>query len=199
MITERQRLARRANARASTGPQTALGKARASRNACKHGLAVPIASDRRASRQMAFLVEKLAGRAPGVHELIERFVEAQLDLNRIRHARHELVAAAFNNPNFRSRKSAMRRSWQLHVLSRKLYKTPSAVTAEDLQILAPRTLEGGAKYVEILSEYGKTLTALARYERRAASRRKSAVRALDAVGFKWPTVLDGDLLKLIGS
>lgn len=38
MTTERQRRANRANAQKSTGPRTAAGKARASRNAVTHGL-----------------------------------------------------------------------------------------------------------------------------------------------------------------
>jgi hypothetical protein len=47
--------ANRANARRSTGPRTAAGKARASRNAVRHGLSVsvladPALSDRRSAR-----------------------------------------------------------------------------------------------------------------------------------------------------
>jgi hypothetical protein len=38
MSTEQQQEANRANSLQSTGPKSALGKARSSMNACKHGL-----------------------------------------------------------------------------------------------------------------------------------------------------------------
>ena len=38
VVSEKQRRANRQNAKKSTGPKTAAGKARASRNALKHGL-----------------------------------------------------------------------------------------------------------------------------------------------------------------
>ena len=38
VVSEKQRRANRQNAKKSTGPKTADGKARASRNALKHGL-----------------------------------------------------------------------------------------------------------------------------------------------------------------
>ena len=42
MASERQLAANRANARKSTGPRSAPGKKRASRNALKHGLTTPV-------------------------------------------------------------------------------------------------------------------------------------------------------------
>jgi hypothetical protein len=60
MATDRQIAANRRNGALSRGPKTAAGKARSSRNALKHGLAIPITRDRataqkirRAARQMA--------------------------------------------------------------------------------------------------------------------------------------------------
>ena len=60
MATDKQIAANRRNGALSRGPKTAAGKARSSRNALKHGLAVPITRDRatalkirRAARQMS--------------------------------------------------------------------------------------------------------------------------------------------------
>jgi hypothetical protein len=60
MATDKQIAANRRNGALSRGPKTAVGKARSSRNALKHGLAIPITRDRstalkirRAARQMS--------------------------------------------------------------------------------------------------------------------------------------------------
>jgi hypothetical protein len=45
LATERQISANRANAKKSTGPRTATGKAKSSRNAYRHGLSVPQEAD----------------------------------------------------------------------------------------------------------------------------------------------------------
>jgi hypothetical protein len=63
MATDRQIAANRRNGALSPGPKTAAGKARSSRNALKHGLAIPITRDhatarkiRRAARQVLLVL-----------------------------------------------------------------------------------------------------------------------------------------------
>jgi hypothetical protein len=51
MATDRQIAANRRNGALSRGPKTAAGKARSSRNALKHGLAIPITRDRATARK----------------------------------------------------------------------------------------------------------------------------------------------------
>jgi len=94
MTSARKRYANRRNARASTGPRTARGKARAAQNARRHGLRLPALSDPAMTKHIGRLARQLAG----VHADRERFeaacriVAAQIDLVRIRRARLPLLA-----------------------------------------------------------------------------------------------------------
>jgi hypothetical protein len=93
MSTSRRIVANRANARASTGPQTSGGKARTSRNARRHGLSVPITSD----PVLAIEVEELARRLVGDLEDAEiaaparAFAEAEVDVARVKRVRLERI------------------------------------------------------------------------------------------------------------
>jgi hypothetical protein len=101
MPTDRQIAANRANARRSTGPRTAAGRARASRNALRHGLAQPSPSDPALAARVAALTAVLT--EPDATDtaaclshpiLAAQFAEAQLELIRIRSARVAAIAAA---------------------------------------------------------------------------------------------------------
>ena len=98
MSTPRQIEANRSNARSSTGPTTPRGKARASRNARRHGLSVPVVSDPRLSEQVEELARDIVGETAGpeLHEAARRFAEAQIDLDRIRKARSYGLSRALN-------------------------------------------------------------------------------------------------------
>jgi len=75
-----------ANARASRGPKTAQGRARSARNARRHGLSLPVLSDRALSDEVEALACEIAGTGapPEMHELARRIAEAQVDLRRYR-------------------------------------------------------------------------------------------------------------------
>jgi hypothetical protein len=64
MTTARQIEANRANARLSTGPRTERGKARASRNARRHGLSVPVLADSRLAKQVEDLAHRIVEEGP---------------------------------------------------------------------------------------------------------------------------------------
>jgi hypothetical protein len=51
----------RANARASTGPRTAEGRARSTRNARRHGLSLPVLAHPIFSQDVAQLTREIAG------------------------------------------------------------------------------------------------------------------------------------------
>jgi len=94
MATEKQIAANRANAKKSTGPKTALGKLKSSRNAFKHGLSRPLRLDPVTSAKAHAIARALVGEGPDVERLssAEEFARAQLELKRIRATRAELMA-----------------------------------------------------------------------------------------------------------
>ncbi len=94
MTSARKRAANAKNARRSTGPRTAAGKARSARNALAHGLRVTVLSIDRLAPEVETLARKIAG--VGANEtrraLAVRIAEAQVDLDRIRRLREDLLA-----------------------------------------------------------------------------------------------------------
>jgi hypothetical protein len=103
-VTSARKLnANRANARASTGPRTAAGKKRATRNALRHGLSLSVLGNPTLSAEAANLAREIAGEGatPDILELARCVAEAQIDLIRIRQARHDLLSRDLNDPEFR--------------------------------------------------------------------------------------------------
>jgi hypothetical protein len=135
MTTARKAEASRINARRSTGPRTRLGKARASPNARRHGLSIPVLADGELCKEVEVFARKMVGSCTNADLLAcaHRVAEAQVDLERVRRARYQLLARGLDRHN----------------------------EAASFAKLAPQ------------------LARLERYERRALSRRKSAIRTLD--------------------
>jgi hypothetical protein len=86
--------ANRANARQSTGPKTAAGKARVAGNAVQHGLAVPVTSDQNLAGEIERWTRFIAGHhaSPARTEAARRIAEAEVDIIRIRRVRNALLA-----------------------------------------------------------------------------------------------------------
>jgi hypothetical protein len=190
--------ANRANARASSGPRTAQGRARSARNAHRHGLSLPVLADRALSEEVEALAGEIAGASatPEIHELARRIAEAQIDLRRVGSVRHDLLSGALCDPDYDS-SAAKRKKSKLAVeaaqlrarleLSPRLRLSPLiSQLLTSLEGSVQSSPEGPQKFATILSDMTQRLAVMDRYERRALSRRKFAIRALDAARGKSP-------------
>jgi hypothetical protein len=133
MTSERKIAANRKNAKKSTGPRSAAGRATSRHNARRHGLATGIGSDPALRDDIEILAKLLAGGRENIGEFAREAAEAHLDLTRIRRIRAELYARM---------------------------RFFDAASTEDLMALAEQ------------------FARLERYERRAFSRRKRALRLI---------------------
>jgi hypothetical protein len=166
------------NARASTGPQTAQGRARALRNAYRHGLSLPLSSNPALSEEVETLAREIAGPDANAEtqDLARQVAEAQIDLRRVRYARYQLLSRALADPYYEPRENTRNKMALLRSLLQKNAPDPPV---ENLVAFLNSTPQGPHKFATILSQEAKQLLAMDRYERRALSRRKSAIRAFD--------------------
>jgi hypothetical protein len=95
--------------------------------------------------------------------------EAQIDLRRVRHARHQILSHALSDSHSDPQANMGEKVRILDSLSRP--------NAPEMPIEA--TPEGPQKIATILSQKAKQLRAMDQYERRALSRRKFSIRAFD--------------------
>ena len=102
MTSDHKIKANRANAQASTGPKTADGRARAARNALRHALSLPVCSNPALSEEVETLAREIAGPDANAEtqDLARQVAEAQIDLRRVRYARHKLLSDALADPHY---------------------------------------------------------------------------------------------------
>jgi hypothetical protein len=177
-MSNRKIKANRANARASTGPKTARGRTRAARNAFRHGLNLPVRSDPALCEEVEALAREIAGTDANaeIQELARRVAEAQIDLGRVRFARHQLLSHALSDPYYGSIENMRKKVALMGSLLR--WNASDLPLATLMKNLAS-TPEGPEKFAAILSQEAKRLLTMDRYQRRALSRRKIAIQAFD--------------------
>lgn len=172
MTSARKIQANRANAQASTGPRTAQGKTRAAQNAIRHGLNLLVCSDPVLSEQAELMAQEIVGETGNkeLYRLALNVAEAQVDLIRVRHERRRFIS---NSVSVQERGSVeVSNEWvraakeKEALFSPRLFRMLKMTTASKLM---SETLDGLLRSLKVID----------RYERRALSRRKFAIRELD--------------------
>ena len=187
MISARKIKTNRVNARASTGPKTTQGKARAAQNSRHHGLSLSVLSDPVFSAEAKNLAREIVGEGAS-HESLElahRIAEAQIDIVRIRQARHDLLSRYLSDLEFRPYKyfkdaDPLRKIIAGYMRQFGPEVELPAVVAQYADHILHWKPQGAEKFAYVLSDLAPKLVAIDRYERRALSRRKFAIRAFDA-------------------
>ena len=183
MTSDRQRRANQANAKASRGPKTKAGKARSARNALRHGLSIPVSKEPSLSIQAEEIALKLAGPDPD-ETLLDRaraIGEAQVDLNRVRARRNALVAQLLADPEYQPLSAYKRQLRKMRTIDHVERIFGTSFDFDDIEpLIEPKPLEDDEKFATVVEDRIRELAALDRYERRAISKRKSAIRAFDS-------------------
>ena len=173
MSSRRRILANRHNATRSTGPRSLAGKAKTRRNALKHGLTVAADPCHLAKELTALLTGVTADQTGG---LSARLAHAQSDIIRVRRARLEQLQPALSQPLEPD---------ELVLVAPELLKAAlTSAGTETSRYLIGRYLDDVTSTHErerlLLKAAALRLEKLDRYERRAFSRRKFAIRELQA-------------------
>ena len=94
MASEKQLRANRENAMRSTGPKTAAGRLKSSRNALRHGLSLPLTADPVAAMKAGQIEQLLAPEAADDLQVVAavEMAQAQVQLLRVAAVRRKLIA-----------------------------------------------------------------------------------------------------------
>jgi hypothetical protein len=183
--TERQDTANRRSAGRSTGPRSKAGKARASRNACRHGLSSSsISSNAVFAKELDQLARRIAGdtkdRLTLQHALT--IAEADLQLARVRRAKIALIQRVCAFGALEREDVLIVEGFALtHLQVAKILlgrRMPNLQPWIDPAATLPN--QEPDRTAEAIRRALPELVKLDRYERRAASRRHKAVMAFIA-------------------
>jgi hypothetical protein len=175
MTSDRQIAANHRNARRSTGPRSASGRRRSSRNSFRHGLAAGVTTSAKSTQYIERLARKIAGASPDFLTLegARTFAQAEFELAQIRRVKLALISRVMAFGGLETPDDDLQSPGQIKRFLKEL-KRGELIPPDRIATAAMPTTDP-ERTAEAIRRALPELIKLDRYERRAAARRARAM------------------------